>query len=317
MPVLTLRRAPRIISTLATVSPTLRLIVWPFHNGLPEISMGRGPERLATDEELRAEAERIGWIVEVDRVPSADPDRPEITRTFELLRRLAVAVREARRRGEFPLVLAGGCNSSIGTIAGIGDDRGEPLGVVWLDAHADFDRPEENLSGFLDVMGVSMVTGGSWQALCATVPGFAPVAEEHLVLAGARDLEPYQREAVERSRLRSVGGAIEGERFRAELDAVADGVAGLYLHLDLDVIDAGEATVNEYAAEGGPTVGAVEGLLRATFAAAPVRAAALTAWDPGHDRDGAAAAAARRLLTTIAECAYEREASSSSASPAK
>jgi arginase len=44
---------------------------------------------------------------------------------------------------------------------------------LWLDAHADFDTPEDNLTGFTDVMGLAILTGGCWRALRETIPGFA------------------------------------------------------------------------------------------------------------------------------------------------
>jgi arginase family enzyme len=56
---------------------------------------------------------------------------------------LAQHVRSAIRDGEFPLVLAGDCNSCLGTVAGCED---EGLGVVWFDAHADIDAPENTPS---------------------------------------------------------------------------------------------------------------------------------------------------------------------------
>ena len=91
--------------------------------------------------------------------------------------------------------------SSVGTVAGTG---AEGLGVVWLDAHADFDTPEDNLSGFFDVMALAVLTGAGWTALRETVPGFAPVPEEQVRGAGVRDLEPYQRARLGRSAVRAV-----------------------------------------------------------------------------------------------------------------
>ena len=70
------------------------------------------------------------------RLTRFDESRAEITRVMELVCRLAGRVRRAVDEGAFPLVLAGGCNSSLGTAAGIAADS---PGIVWFDAHADFD----------------------------------------------------------------------------------------------------------------------------------------------------------------------------------
>ena len=275
----------------------LRLISWPFHNGQPEIGMGRGPRILSDDADLRRALAELDWEVSLDEVEPADPRQGEITRVAELARRLAARVRAATEAGEFPLVLAGGCNSCLGTAAGMGPSG---AGVVWFDAHADFDTADENVSGFFDVMGLRMLTGGSWNALCATIPGFAPVPQDAVLLAGVRDLEVYQRESLESSRIRTAPGAIEAAGFESQLRTVAGEVERVYLHLDLDVLDSAEATVNEYAASGGPTLDDLVARVEAVFEAVPVAAAALTAWDPACDVDGAALAAARRMVESLA-----------------
>jgi arginase len=107
-------------------------------------------------------------------------------------------------------VLAGNCNSALGTVAGLETDE---LAVVWLDAHADFDDPDENTSGFFDVMGLAMLTGRGWHALRQTIPNHHPVPEHRVVLAAVRDLEPYQRQRVERSNLHVVPGEIDAGRW--------------------------------------------------------------------------------------------------------
>jgi arginase len=279
------------------MSPSMRLISWPFHNGSPNVGMGRGPGVLAGDETFSERLAEFGWELSLDEVEPADRDLGEVARVAELARRLAAHVADAVAAHEFPLVLAGGCNSCLGTVAGMGSAGS---GVVWFDAHADFDTPDENVSGFLDVMGLSMLTGGSWQALCSTIPGFAPVSERAVLLAGVRDLEPYQRVSLERSDVRTAPGAIDPARFAAELEAIAAQADRVYLHIDLDVLDSGEAIVNEYAASGGPTVDHLVELVESVFETVPVTAAALTAWDPAYDADGAALAAAGRMAEPVA-----------------
>ncbi len=153
--------------------------------------MGRGATRLCGDELVRAGIEAAGCTVSSE-VDAVDESNPEIDRVSELIRRLAMRVMGAGDARSLPLIFAGNCNSSLGTVAGVGADR---LGVVWFDAHADFDDPEENTSGFFDVMGLAMLTGRGWATLRKTMPGHDPIDERSVVLAGVRDLEPYQRPA--------------------------------------------------------------------------------------------------------------------------
>ena len=256
-----------------------QLIALPYHNGLPDVGMAAGVRALLTE---------LGRPADV--VPPVDPGLPEVRRTLELDQRLAERVRAAVAAGAFPLVLAGNCNSCLGTVGGVGADG---LGVVWFDAHADFDTPEDNVSGFFDVMALSTLTGSAWQAQRATVT--APVDEADVVLAAVRDLEPYQRARMEGSRLRVVPGDLDG--LEAALDALR--TPRVYLHLDLDALDAGAARANGFAAAGGPTLVRYLEAVDAVFDRFEVAAAALTSYDPAADADGRARVAALALLERV------------------
>jgi arginase len=274
---------------------SVELISWPYHAGLRDVSMGLGASALAADGELRAGIAAAGLDVSVHTIPPVDESLPEVARIFELDRQLARSVAAARARGTFPLVLGGNCCSCLGTVAGAGAD-----GVVWFDAHADFDTTDDNLSGFTDVFGLAILTGTGWRALRETIPGFAPVPEERVVLAGVRDLEPYQRTRLEASAVRTVPGAFGAAALEPALDALAGAAARVYLHVDLDVLDTSVGRANPYAAPGGPALDAVLAGVSAVFARFDVTAAALTAYDPRVDGEGAIAEAARRIAARIA-----------------
>jgi arginase len=214
----------------------LRLISWPFDLGVADVGVGAGGRDLARDEQLRARLAEQGWAVSLDTVPGVDERAPETRRVFELNRRLAHRVRAAVDEGAFPLVLGGNCNSCLGTVSGVRPGR---TGVVWFDAHANFDTTDDNLSGYFDVMALTILTGSAWRGLRETIPGFEAVDERDVVLAAVRDLEPYQRDFLERSAVRSVPGAMEG--LEPALDDLRDRVDRVYLHLDLDALDAEEA----------------------------------------------------------------------------
>lgn len=266
--------------------------------------MGLGASVLADDPRLKAELARPGSEPRVVRVPPVDEALPEVARVFELDRRLARAVADARGRGAFPLVLAGNCVSCLGTTAGLSD--GQDLGVVWLDAHADFDTPEDNLSGFTDVMGLSILTGGCWRALRETIPGFQAIDEDRVVLVGTRDLEPYQRHRLDASRIQVVPDAASTDALDGPLDELRERVGRVYLHVDLDVLDSAVGRANPYSAPGGPDLDAVLEAISATFERFEVAAAALTAYDPRHDDGGRIAAAATVIAGRIATLAHER-----------
>jgi arginase len=278
--------------------PELDVIAWPYHGGLADVSMGLGASVLAADERFREGLAAAGWQTRVVRVPPVDETLPEVARIFELVRRLAQRVAAARDRHAFALVLGGNCVSCLGTTAGVGG--GKDLGVVWLDAHADFDTPEDNLSGFTDVMGLAILTGGCWRALRETIPGFRVVEESRVVLAGTRDLEPYQRDRLTASQIQVVPGALAADARDVALDTLRERVGRVYLHVDLDVLDSSIGRANPYAAPGGPDLDAVLAAIEATFARFDVAAAAITAYDPRVDDSGTIGVAAGTIASHIA-----------------
>ena len=192
--------------------------------------------------------------------------------------------------GAFPLLLAGNCNSAVGVAAGLasGGDGAGPVGVVWLDAHGDFNTPETTTGGFLDGMALAMLTGRCWRALAATVPGFRPVPETHALLVGGRDLDPQERVALDGSGLLWVPDARIREHgpVRAlgpALDALAGRVERVHRHIDLDIHDPGFAPANSYAAPGGLGPATVLEVVRLVAGRLPLAAGTLAAYDPGCD----------------------------------
>jgi arginase len=287
------------------VSVELRLVVAPFAAGLAGAGMGAGARRLAHGRGLAAELAGHGWTVATDEIEPPDPERPEIARIFEVDRRIAGCVRAAVDGGAFPIVLAGECNSALGTVAGAGADG---LGVVWLDAHADFDTPEENVSGFFDVMALAVLTGSGWRALRETIPGFSVVPEEHVVLGAVRDLEPHQRSRLDHSRISVVPGSLDPVDLAHALYRLRASVDAVYLHVDLDSVDSDAGRANAYAAPGGPGPEIVLSAIDAVFDRFAVRAAALTAYDPAYDDDGRALSIAVATLGRVAERAARQRA---------
>ena len=273
--------------------------------------MGAGPLRLLAGPEVGAALTQQGWLVQTETVEAPDASDPEIVRVAEADRRLARRVSAAIANEAFPLVVAGNCNSCLGSVAGLGP-RAESLGVVWFDAHADFDTPDRSL-GFFDGMGLSILTGNCWELLRGTIDGFAPVNERDVVLAGVRDLEDHQRQPLEASALSVVPGRdAAGADYTAALDALSARTSWAYLHIDLDVLDPSEGRANRFAADDGLSLPELERAIGLAFERFQVAAAAVTAYDPSLDSDGRMADAARTVILTVAREALAQRAGSPS-----
>lgn len=223
----------------------------------------------------------------------------ELGTTFRVLRALAEKVTVAVQSNRFPLILAGGCLSCVGTLAGVG---AESAAIVWLDAHGDFNTPETTVSGFLDGMALAAASGRCWQNLTSSVPGFRPVREQDVLLIGARDLDPEERALLENSAITAIDTATIRKRgAKGALCRALDALSAdrIYLHVDLDVLDLSEARVNQFSSTGGLTLAELLETVREVVVARPVAAAAITAYDPSYDEDGRALRAGTALVMEL------------------
>jgi arginase len=276
----------------------ISLITAPYNLGHEGVGVGAGPDRLLDEGAVEA-LEHAGHEVAVVRVEPQAKETNEIGAAFEIVRRVSEAVARAVENGAFPIVLSGNCFSSIGIVAGLGRD----VGVVWLDAHPDFNTPDGSLSGFADGMGLSVLTGTSWKTLRETVPGYRAVPEANVVLVGIRDIDAGETERLASSEIQVVEPAGAAEAIDPAVGRLRERVEDVYLHVDLDVLDTSEGFVNEYSAPDGLTADAVERAVDAVTGGLAVRAAALTAYDPAVDADGRIPPIATRLLCRIAAAA--------------
>lgn len=280
----------------------VRLFSVPWDSGHRDVRMGAGPLHLlelGLPERLEEDGHRV---LRVD-VEVGSPLLTETGVAFEVARRLAGEVKVARKADELPLVLAGNCVSALGTVAGLSPGTG----VVWLDAHGDFNTPETSPSGFLDGMALAMVVGDCWSGSTSRIPGFTPVRPEEVLLVGARDLDPLEKARLERAEIARLSAAHLDDAGRVEeaVSTLAGVVDFVYLHLDLDVLDPGVARANPFATPGGASLEGVERLMARLIPALPLAALAVTAYAPEEDEDGRAARAAETLIRVALRKAAE------------
>ena len=142
-----------------------------------------------------------------------------------------------------------------------------------------------------------MAAGRCWQPLLGTIPGFRAVAEENIVHIGARDLDPAERDLIERSPLELVPPM---ENIHAVLSHVFDRlskrVQQIYLHVDMDVLDTGDALPNHLAVPGGLPVETMEDLIEMIKQRFEVCAGAITSFDPDYDKEDKVLSAGIRII---------------------
>ena len=138
-------------------------------------------------------------------------------------------------------MLAGDDTAAIGVVSGLEQaaDAGTAVGVVWVDAHGDFNTPETSFSGILAGMPVAILAGLAGP-LWRNAAGLAtPVATDDIILAGVRELDEKEEQLIRSMNVQVVPATelCDGDTFAVAVDRLVRRCALLYLHVDLDVLD--------------------------------------------------------------------------------
>jgi arginase len=282
----------------------IRLLVVPYEVGAIRMGVGRGAERLleaGAERALSSHGARVRvQVVELEEAARDQSGASEPKAGFELIRLVAAHAKEAIADGAFPVLLSGSCFAGLGMVVGMGE---RSPGVVWFDAHGDFNTPDSTVDGYFDGMGLAVLTGEAWRSMAAASMNGTSVPARAVVLAGARDFDPAEQVRVESSAIHHLPpeGMDSGGAAVDAVGAMQPEPTGLYVHVDLDVLDAEEARVNIYSVAGGPSAAQLESQIRSLMESCPVRALSLTAYDPECDAEGRVPPIAMRLLEAVAE----------------
>jgi arginase len=163
--------------------------------------------------------------------------------------------------GHLPLVLGGDHSIAIGSFGGAASyykERGETLGLIWFDAHADMNTPESTPSGNIHGMPLATLLGYGAPEL-VNVAGFTPKLDPKLCAhVGARDIDPGERELIKKLGMRFFTMREIDERGMSacmdEALAIASrGSAGYAVTFDVDALDPGDAPGSGTLVRGGLT----------------------------------------------------------------
>ena len=279
----------------------ISLIQVPYHLGQEQVGMGKGPIRF-----IQAGADRNlldkGFEVKVETIKRDVPAKDDMLKKIANINaNLAKSVKNAIDENYFPLVLGGNCNNILGILGGVASSK---IGIIYFDAHGDYNTPKISISGFFDGMPLAIATGQCYPDLL-TLIGVLPIPESHTMHVGARDLDPKERELLENSEVQVVttDELKEDTQMRilhSALTKLHSQVQEVYLHIDIDVIDPQEAPGVNYRTPNGLSLDEME---KATLMIAEkfrIKAAVLTAYNPDNEEDDKTLQTGLHLLTTIA-----------------
>lgn len=211
------------------------------------VDMGPSAIRYA---HLNQTLEALGYTVEdrgnvdvpiAERCAITEPNLKYLDCILPMARRVAGAVATTIQAGNFPLVLGGDHSLSLGSIRGAARHR--RLGVLWVDAHADFNTAETTPSGNIHGMPLAALCGlGDSRLVHLWGNGQAVIDPRRCAVVGARDLD-----AGEKRNLREAGVMVMSMEqvdrlgmvvaLEKALDRVTRDVDGIYLSFDMDALD--------------------------------------------------------------------------------
>lgn len=277
------------------------MIQVPYDSGLYNRRMGKGPFGFIESGIVKRLKDNYEFINEIV-IESREDFSTEIGTTFELLRLVADEVRLSVSKQAFPLILAGNCNTTLGAISGL---MPRNLGLIWFDAHGDYNTPETTTSGFLDAMGLSMITGHCWQTLAKTIPNYCPLSENRVLLVGTREFDKTEYQRLENSKINHLTYSELKENIGIKLDttleALSNKVDQVYVHVDMDVHDANLAPANHYKPEGGLTPKEVRYAVNKIAKWFYICGASVTAFDPEADNEKRGLHTGAKLIELICE----------------
>ena len=247
----------------------IRIIGVPLDLGQSRRGVDMGPSAMRVAG-LEARLEELGHKVEdggniavvlAEQKKFGDPHAKylkEITRTCTAT---GEAVLKALEAGEIPVCLGGDHSMAVGSVSGASEfyrRKGQPIGLVWLDAHSDINTPDTSPSGNVHGMPLAAILGFPPEPL-ANIFDFSPkIHPENCVLVGVRDIDKLEQENIRRAGIEAYTLRDIDERgMRAVMEealrVAGRGTAGYHISLDMDWIDPEDAPGVGTPVRGGAT----------------------------------------------------------------
>lgn len=170
---------------------------------------------------------------------------------------LAKKVDDVVASNRFPLLFGGDHSMAVGSLAGVSKHY-ENLGVIWYDAHGDLNDSTTSPSGNIHGMPLAASLGIGHKKLTSVHGDQPKVKPENLVIIGARDLDPGEKELIKDRgikvySMREVDELGMEAVIKETMTYLKDRTDGIHLSLDLDGLDPSETPGVGTPVDGGPS----------------------------------------------------------------
>lgn len=263
----------------------ITLILVPYDLGRERVEMGNGPVRYF-EAGLAQNLEKHGHGVTVKEIKTNKPFVDELTSIVQINKLIAKEVAFALENNRFPLIVSGDCNVSMGALAGINDSQ---IGIIWLDAHGDYNTPQITGTGYFNGMPLAILNGHCYQDLFKEIGNKHVILDSQTMLIGANDLDPKEKKLLDGTMVEVIPAndiKINGPNsIIPKLEDFKLRAKEIYLHIDLDVIDPKEAPGITFKAQGGLSSKELEDVMGIIGERFNINAGAFTAYNPSFDQE--------------------------------
>jgi arginase len=247
------------------VSRTVRIIGVPMDLGAGRRGVDMGPSAIRAAG-LHSRIKELGYTVQdAGNVFTPEPEerKPKdaklkyVDEVLAACKELADRVEKARKDGSTPIVLGGDHSIAIGTQAGLARS-GKKHGMIWFDAHADFNTAETSPSGNIHGMPVSAILGlGDPRLADFDRPG-PKLDARNVVMIGLRSVDKGEASVLNDSRvtyytMRDIDERGLSAIMDEAMQKASKGTDGVHLSFDLDVVDPRWAPGTGTIVQGGLT----------------------------------------------------------------
>jgi arginase len=228
---------------------TVRIIGIPIDLGQSQRGVDMGPAALRYAG-LAARLKRIGYQVQ-DAGNVMVPVRDAIDRSAQgfipaiaqVCNAAYLAASQAVSEGIIPIFLGGDHSVAIGTVGGV--TASGPCGMIWVDAHADFNTLESSPSGNVHGMPLAALLGDGAPELVSVGRSGVKMPAENVVMIGLRDLDLKEKERLKESgmllfTMRDIDEQGMGQVASAALQHL-EHCDRIHVSLDVDALDPHEA----------------------------------------------------------------------------
>jgi arginase len=179
-----------------------------------------------------------------------DEEHPKRLRHIEQINRvnemLADQVSKSLQDGCFPVVLGGDHSIAVGTVLGVQREL-KNIGIIWMDAHGDFNNPMSSLTGNLHGMSLAASTGRGVQEMTPFKSSDTPFVDpKKTVIVGARSIDEEEgRLLLEAGVTIFTTSDIDAYGMKCIMEQAmkiaGDDTAGYHVSFDMDVLNPTEA----------------------------------------------------------------------------